>query len=81
MKFFNPKDWWDWVSWGGIIYIIIGGILTIGTWEQWKWGYFSIDIIPYLMILYLLWEVEKYIKRERKWKWIKEKFAKDEVNE
>jgi len=50
---FNYKDWWGWIFWVNLLYCAFG-ILTVSDWTRWKWGYYSLDSIPYLIWLCLL---------------------------
>lgn len=65
IEYFDYKDWWNWVFYGILTYAVIGLIYTIPTWVRWKWGYFSIDSIAYIIILGLLGYVNQLILNER----------------
>lgn len=71
-KYFNYKDWWTWTSWIILLYIIIDGIFYLDTLQRWKWGYWSIDLIPHLAVLVLLWMLAIMIILNRQGKLIRE---------
>ena len=50
---FNYKDWTSYVNWAVIIYVIIQFIIYWNTLQRWKWGYWSIDLIPAILVLFL----------------------------
>ena len=53
-SFFNYKDWTSYVSWIIIIFVISEHIHYWDTLIRWKWGYWSIDLIPSIIVL-VLW--------------------------
>ena len=48
---FNYKDWTSYVT---LAIVVIGFITYVDTLKRWKWGYWSIDLIPIVVIL-LIW--------------------------
>jgi len=52
---------WTWIYW--LIYVgcIINIIYTIPTWIRWKWGYFSIDVIPPILIILILYMINQIL--------------------
>ena len=57
------------ILWNMLWWIVFAGaviclLFTIPTWERWKWGYFSIDAIPYFLILLFLYFINNF-------RWIK----------
>jgi hypothetical protein len=64
MRFINLKDWFTWIFYPILIYCIIGYI-TVNDWVRWKWGYYSLDAIPYVLIIILLGIFENIIERTR----------------
>jgi uncharacterized membrane protein YhfC len=67
------KDWWTYVYYGVFIWCIWDLINALDTLQRWKWGYFSIDMIPAILILFLLCVINNYIISERRWKYIMER--------
>jgi len=51
MKIFDYKDWWSWVYWIFLIWIVFDVIININTLQRWKWGYWSLDLIPATVML------------------------------
>lgn len=46
--------------WGFFAFCVYGLISTsiTGEWVKWKWGYYNIDHIPYVLILFFLMLVQ-----------------------
>lgn len=65
MKIFNYKDWWGWVYYIVLIYCVVGLIYTSSTWVRWKWGYYSLDALPYYLILFCLGIMNQIILNHR----------------
>ena len=59
------KDWWFWTFWISFIYCIWGVINTLDTYQRWKWGYYSLDAIPYVIILFILSYINTIIRLSR----------------
>ena len=59
------KDWWFWTFWISFIYCIWGFINTLDTYQRWKWGYYSLDAIPYVIILFILSYINTIIRLSR----------------
>lgn len=79
-KYFNYKDWWNWVFWIILIACLIG-YGSVSDWERWKWGYYSLDSIPYIIILILLGVWENIIYRMRLSKRLDKLYAKVELKD
>lgn len=62
---FNYRDWWSWVFWFFFIIATIDLISALPTLERWKWGYWSIDLIPGLIIILFLYLVNQFVWSSR----------------
>lgn len=65
MKLFNYKDWWNWVYWIFLIWIVSDIIMNLNTLQRWKWGYWSIDLIPATIMLFILFVANTTISNIR----------------
>jgi len=81
MKLFNYKDWWCWVLYFFVGVALVEFIKGYENIQMWKWGYWSIDWIIPTVILVILWLTNNYILSERRWKWIKQEFRKQDKKE
>ncbi len=70
------KDWLFWVDWSVIVIVIIEFIFYFNTLERWKWGYWSIDLVPTILLLLMWTIIRNKIVEERRWEWIKEKLGR-----
>jgi len=64
-KYFNYTDWFSWVYLVIMFYVIKDIIIYWNTLERWKWGYWSIDLIPatiFLFILFILQTIINYLR-------------------
>ena len=66
------KDWFFWVDWTLVVIILVQGIIYFDTLIRWKWGYWSIDLIPATILLVSWIIVRNKIIENRRWKWTKE---------
>ena len=80
---FNYKDWTSYVNWGIIVFAIFEYIIYWDTMIRWKWGYWSIDLIPIQIILVLWYMVYQTIRINRLNNdvWKLEQFVKHYKNE
>jgi len=62
------KDWLIYFYYGGLILILSEVIAYYDTLVRWKWGYWSIDLIPALFILITVYFVHDKVIQERRWK-------------
>jgi len=62
---FNLKDWWSWVFWIWMFGIIHQFVFYFDTLQRWKWGYWSIDLIPAVVLLIVLFIMDTLIYRIR----------------
>ncbi len=69
--FFNYKDWWSYVFWAILLVCLSDFIRNLDTLVRWKWGYWSIDLIPSVIVLLILWFANEKIISDRRWKWTK----------
>ena len=66
---FNPKyiknNILNWLWWFLLGYAILDIITNTHSLTRWKWGYFTIDWIPDLILLFILliWNYEKRFRR------------------
>ena len=51
---FNFKDWVSYVNLSILIFVIFEFVIYWDTLVRWKWGYWSIDLVPAVVIL-LFW--------------------------
>ena len=51
INFFNYKDWLAYVHYSVIIIVLLDFFNYKDTLVRWKWGYWSIDLIPATIIL------------------------------
>ena len=52
---------WDILYYAFFISCIYGFITTADTWVRWKWGYYSIDALPYFIILILIAYIDRFV--------------------
>jgi hypothetical protein len=71
---FNYKDWWEWVFYSIFIYCVILIITNLNTLVRWKWGYYSLDLIPPFLLLIILGLVNHFIRHKRYEKYVEERF-------
>lgn len=70
------KDWWFWVYWIVLLYCVVDIVSNLDTLVRWKWGYWSIDMIPAVIVILLLSYFNIIIWNTRRDKQI-EKIEKD----
>ena len=68
----NNIDWWTWIFWMCLVGIIINIIFNLNTLTRWKWGYWSIDLVPPIIMLLLLYIWNQIIQSGRMLKRINE---------
>ena len=73
---FNYKDWWTWTFWIIFLYAFVDLLSNLDTLVRWKWGYYSIDLIPATLILLLLGWVNHEIGHHRYEKYIEQELDK-----
>ncbi len=64
------KDWLNWFTYIVIAIVVCDFIRYYDTLVRWKWGYYSIDLIPSYLILIMAWSIYDYVLNGRRWKWI-----------
>lgn len=52
---------WDILYWVFFVSCIYGFIKTADTWVRWKWGYYSIDALPYFVILFVISYIDRFM--------------------
>ncbi len=62
---FNYRDWLSWANWLIIIFVIFQYIIYWDTLIRWKWGYWSIDLIPSTIVLFIWWIVFTTVRINR----------------
>ena len=62
---FNYKDWWGWTFWIVLIFIVSDIVNNIDTLQRWKWGYWSIDLIPTTIVLVLWFLIFEMVRLNR----------------
>ncbi len=62
---FNYRDWVSWAHWSVIIFVIFQYIIYWDTLVRWKWGFWSIDLIPATVILLFWWMIFTSIRINR----------------
>jgi len=60
------RYWWNYTFWIIIFSNIIISIpYFFNGWVRWKWGYYNIDLIPFFIIILILYEINKQIRLSR----------------
>jgi len=62
------SHWANWLWWFFFVYVVLDIISNLHTLQRWKWGYWSIDLIPdtiFLLILYFI-NIHRRISRLEK---------------
>ncbi len=62
------KDWLNWFYYIGIGIILMEFFNYYDTLIRWKWGYWSIDLIPAVILLFVITVVHFWVISERRWK-------------
>lgn len=78
------KDyWWSFIYWLVLIIIVFDIIGNLNTLQRWKWGYFSIDLIPDIIILIGLYFINDFIINYSRYKELNNRINKIEefINE
>lgn len=75
---FNYKNWFHWVYWSIFIVSVTSMINALDTLTRWKWGYFSIDLIPGILGILLCYFLSEYFYLSRMSKRIEK--IEDEMN-
>jgi len=66
------KDWWFWTFWIILLICIQDIVFNLDTLVRWKWGYWSIDMIPPILIILFLGYANILISNMRRDRWIEE---------
>lgn len=53
MKFY--EDWWFWTFWTIFAIAFVDFISNLHTLQRWKYGFWSIDLLPSVVIFFVLW--------------------------
>jgi len=70
------KYWWNYTYW----LIFISNVLThipyfFNGWVRWKWGYYNIDLIPFVLVILILAWINNEIRLSRIEKDLREKIS------
>ncbi len=67
---FNYRDWFSWANGFVIILVVYQYIIYWDTLVRWKWGFWSIDLIPATIILVVWWMIFTTIRMNRLSDWV-----------